>query len=51
MADDVPTAVLPVRVIPAGSSEVRNILYDGQVIIKSGASYYNTTGTRTIQNK
>ena len=51
VADDVPTAVLPVLVTPTGSSKVRKILHNGQVLIRDGAIYYNTAGTRTIRNK
>ena len=51
VADNVPTAVQHVRVIPVGSSEARKILYDGQILIRNGGTYYNTTGTRTIWNK
>ena len=51
VADDVPTAVLPVLVTPTGSSKVRKILHDGQVLIRDGGTYYNTSGTQTIKNK
>lgn len=51
VADDVPTAMQSVCAASVGNGQVRKIMSDGQVIIKSGASYYNTTGTRTIRNK
>ena len=44
-------AVLPVLVTPTGNSKVRKILHDGQVLIRDGGTYYNTSGTQTIQNK